>query len=295
MIPLEQEIILPKVSIGMPVYNGEKYILKALDSLLGQTFTDFELIISDNASTDNTYLICQEYTKNDSRVKLIRQTKNMGAIWNFEFVFKEATGVYFMWAAADDMWAEDWIEKLLNKHTDGVIMSSGKAVVIGSDDEVLFQLFPVSFVNQKLLRLAHFYFYYNQARNMLIYSLFLREPLANNDKFVQGMMINELYSIIIAMQYGWVECDPTTVLFKRFHSDCVSVKESKKMSFFVKLRHAIFPFEMIWDRLFMYQNFDFDIRVLFLCLFPLHLIQMFYISYKNIVIWIIRRTQGLLF
>lgn len=93
---------IPKVSIGMPVYNGEKFIRGALDSLLVQTFTDFELIISDNASTDNTERICQEYAAKDNRIRYVRQLKNVGPVANFKYVLDEAVGVYFMWAAHDD-------------------------------------------------------------------------------------------------------------------------------------------------------------------------------------------------
>ena len=71
--------IVPLVSIGMPVYNGEKYIREALDSLLAQTFTDFELIISDNASTDATEIICREYAAHYPQIRYVRQRVNRGA------------------------------------------------------------------------------------------------------------------------------------------------------------------------------------------------------------------------
>lgn len=96
----------------MPVYNGEKFIKKALDSLLAQTFTDFELIISDNASTDSTALICKEYANKDKRIKYIRQTENRGGKFNFNFVCQKACADYFMWAAVDDIWDKDFIKTL---------------------------------------------------------------------------------------------------------------------------------------------------------------------------------------
>ncbi|WNC86000.1 glycosyltransferase family 2 protein [Thermosynechococcus sp. QKsg1] len=89
------------LSIGMPVYNGAKFIREALDSLLAQTFTDFELIISDNASTDETEAICREYAAKDKRIRYVRQAQNLGAAANFKYVLDEARGEYFMWAAAD--------------------------------------------------------------------------------------------------------------------------------------------------------------------------------------------------
>ena len=105
---------IPQVSIGMPVYNGEKFIREALDSLLAQTFTDFELIISDNASTDGTEAICREYAARDPRIRYVRQSENRGAAANFRFVLDEAVGEYFMWAAADDIWGKGFIEKCTN-------------------------------------------------------------------------------------------------------------------------------------------------------------------------------------
>jgi glycosyltransferase involved in cell wall biosynthesis len=103
----------PQVSIGMPIYNGELFIREALDSLLAQTFTDFELIISDNGSTDATEAICKEYAAKDVRIRYVRQGENRGAVANFWFVLNEAVGEYFMWAAADDRWDHEWISKLL--------------------------------------------------------------------------------------------------------------------------------------------------------------------------------------
>lgn len=93
----------PRVSIGMPVYNGAKFIEAALDSLLAQTFEDFELIISDNASTDLTESICRSYAARDRRIRYYRQEHNRGSVWNFNHVFKLSRGKYFKWAAHDDI------------------------------------------------------------------------------------------------------------------------------------------------------------------------------------------------
>jgi len=102
---------IPKISIGLPVYNGEKFLRQRLDSILSQTFQDFELIISDNVSTDLTSEICKEYAKKDSRIYHIRQKKNMSVIWNFNFVLQEANSDYFVWAAVDDLWETTFLEK----------------------------------------------------------------------------------------------------------------------------------------------------------------------------------------
>ncbi|MCI0540689.1 MAG: glycosyltransferase [Verrucomicrobiales bacterium] len=99
----------PCVSIGLPVYNGERYLRETLDSLLAQTFEDFELIISDNASTDGTYGICREYASKDCRIHYYLNDENMGAAWNFNRVFELAVGKYFKWAASDDLCAPDYL------------------------------------------------------------------------------------------------------------------------------------------------------------------------------------------
>ncbi|MEO1673070.1 MAG: glycosyltransferase, partial [Cyanobacteria bacterium J06631_2] len=82
----------PLVSIGMPVYNGANFIREALDSILSQTFDNFELVICDNASIDETEKICREYASKDSRIHYHRSQQNLGATWNFNRVFELASG-----------------------------------------------------------------------------------------------------------------------------------------------------------------------------------------------------------
>ncbi len=93
----------PRVSIGLPVFNGENYLEEALESILAQTYTDFELIISDNASTDRTQEICETYAARDPRIRYYRNEKNLGAAKNYNRVFEVASGEYFKWAAHDDV------------------------------------------------------------------------------------------------------------------------------------------------------------------------------------------------
>lgn len=107
--PPGDDSLIPKICIGMPVFNGEKFIREALDSLLAQTFTDFELIISDNASTDGTEAICRKYVEKDSRIRYVRQAENRGAAANFRFVLDETQAEYFMWAACDDLRSQDFL------------------------------------------------------------------------------------------------------------------------------------------------------------------------------------------
>lgn len=102
---------VPRVSVGMPVYNGERYLALALDSLLAQEYRDFELIISDNGSTDGTEAICRSYAAQDARIRYVRQPTNMGGAWNFSEVARLARGEYFRWACHDDLCAPSHLRR----------------------------------------------------------------------------------------------------------------------------------------------------------------------------------------
>ena len=101
----------PRVSIGLPVHNGENYLREALDSILIQDYQDFELIVSDNASSDHTPDIIQEYAKREERIRSYRFDRNVGAAANFNRVFELARGEYFKWAAHDDLILPTFINK----------------------------------------------------------------------------------------------------------------------------------------------------------------------------------------
>jgi len=104
---------VPRVSVGIPVYNGERHIAIAIESILSQTMRDLELIISDNASTDNTEKICREFAAKDSRVHYHRSDRNRGASWNHNRVVELARGEYFKWLCHDDYCDPTFVEKCL--------------------------------------------------------------------------------------------------------------------------------------------------------------------------------------
>ncbi|ABQ90760.1 glycosyl transferase, family 2 [Roseiflexus sp. RS-1] len=129
----------PRVSIGLPVYNGERYLASALESILAQTFGDFEVIISDNASTDATPEICRAYMARDPRIRYVRNERNLGAAPNYNRVFHLARGMYFRWHAHDDLLAPTYLEQCvaaLDAHP-GVVLCHSKTVFIDEHDRVI--------------------------------------------------------------------------------------------------------------------------------------------------------------
>lgn len=105
----------PRLTIGMPVFNGARFIRLALDSLLAQTFTDFEILVADNASTDATPDICREYSARDSRVRYVRHERNLGLFPNTEFLMREARGDYFMLVGDDDVYEPRYAGSLVSE------------------------------------------------------------------------------------------------------------------------------------------------------------------------------------
>src|SRR5262249_47036805 len=128
----ERTSSVPRLSIGLPVYNGEKYLAESLDALLGQSYEDFELIISDNASTDGTADICHRYAKQDSRIRYLRQTRNIGCAPNHNFVFEQSRGELFSWSSSDDLYARDLLQRCVNaldERQDVVLAASWTAAI----------------------------------------------------------------------------------------------------------------------------------------------------------------------
>ena len=103
----------PTLTIGLPVYNGQKYLESALASLAAQTFTDYEVVICDNASTDRTAEICAAAVDRDPRIRYVRNPTNLGVMGNFDRAAELATGELFMWAAHDDLWEPRFIERMV--------------------------------------------------------------------------------------------------------------------------------------------------------------------------------------
>jgi glycosyltransferase involved in cell wall biosynthesis len=130
---------MPQVSIGLPVYNGEKYLAETLESLLAQSFTAFEIVITDNASTDGTARICQSYQARDSRIRYFRNPRNIGAAPNFNRAFELSSAPLFQCAADDDLYEPRFLERCVDMLAQDprLVLCHTRVKVIGDDGEAL--------------------------------------------------------------------------------------------------------------------------------------------------------------
>ena len=220
----KNKLFVPKVSIGMPVYNGVESIRRAIDSVLTQTFSDFELIISDNGSTDSTSKICREYEKKDKRIQYIKQEKNNGWFFNFKFVLDLASCKYFVWLADDDYWESTFLEENVN-------VLDSKSDVVGSigivnyltesnDNKTSIQKFKDKFrdknsnfksyrhvatVSGSYFEKARFYLRFNQAS--FIYAVFRTEKLRRrwNPKLMTAWDLTLLLNILKEGDFNVIE------------------------------------------------------------------------------------------
>src|ERR1035437_5359035 len=128
-----------KIFIGMPVYNGERFLKEALESLRVQTFTDWRIFISDDASSDSTPEICKSFADKDPRIIYHRQKKNLGMFPNFKFLLDQADSTYFMLAAQDDVWGKEFLEtcvKNLEKYPTRGVATTGLSV-LSADNKIV--------------------------------------------------------------------------------------------------------------------------------------------------------------
>ena len=172
----------PTVSIGLPVFNGERTLRLALDSLLRQAFTDFEIIISDNCSTDGTSAICQEYAEKDGRIRYFRQVSNIGGTENFKFVLIQSSAPYFMWAGSDDIQSPDFLGaniSFLGEHADYVASTSPNGFENWSSDRPLVTFAMDGTVSERYKKFFEFSF----LSHGFLYSLFRTNALRENEYF----------------------------------------------------------------------------------------------------------------
>lgn len=230
----------PRVSIGMPIYNGEKYMREALDSLLVQTFTDFELVISDNSSTDGTSQICREFASRDSRVRYIRQETNIGPIANFRFVLQEASGEFFMWAAHDDIWEKNWLQVLVGELEPSDLAVRGKAININENGDILNTTIVTSFKKNQVLKA--FFDDEKNCRALYWYALFNSKLLNQIDL---GLLNNtfgaDASAITHLVQFGNLRVTEKTSQYYRYHTGSATTKFKKDWFGLRRYIYHLFP------------------------------------------------------
>jgi len=189
----------PLVSVGLPVYNGEEAIDRAIKSLMEQTYSNLEIVISNNGSTDGTQEILKRYQELDSRIKVFNSDVNRGSIWNFNKVFQESTGKYFMWASHDDNHDLRFVAtcvQAMEKEEHAALCAPNMQMTSAGSNEVIWISSMDSFKNKNSLKAR----YRETLRNfpaVSIYGLYRRSLLEKTRLFprvVGGdlLMIQEL-------------------------------------------------------------------------------------------------------
>lgn len=268
---------LPLVNIGMPVYNGEEYIRDALNSLLEQTFRDFELIISDNASTDLTGEICQEYAQRDSRIVYVRQNENIGAAANFQFVLERAQAHIFMWAAYDDKWAKNHLMKatslLREKEIDFVFPSfsvnSIRLKIRKHFDNELFRFIELADRRQRVMQFIALH--HDSHKCNIVYSLFRTEFLKDalkmqnigNDGALGAVILSlgrgkMLSGALFSKRYPWLWPGALSFIFARLYRNRSKEFELAKAAALNRLGN-LFPeyideIESVFEHYFPYSH-----------------------------------------
>lgn len=147
------------LTIGMPVFNDIDFIEESIKSVLNQSFVDFELIISDDCSTDGCSEVCLRYAQLDSRIKYIRQEKNIGISKNMKFLLSISKSKYFMWAGDDDLMDVDFVKSLFNllEQNPEAVSAFSSMSLIDEDNKVVSDILDYNYSNpNKYRRLNYF-------------------------------------------------------------------------------------------------------------------------------------------
>jgi glycosyltransferase involved in cell wall biosynthesis len=217
---------MPRVSIGVPVYNGERYVAETLDSLLSQTYADFELIICDNASTDRTEQICRAYADRDSRIRYVRNPRNVGAVGNYKRAFELSSGEYFRWANADDLFGAQGLARcveVLDRQPSAVLVyprtkfidEQGR-VISEYEDNLHIQCSKAS---ERFVQVVERLGYVN-----VIYGL-IRADALRKTRLLRGFPQGDVALVVELSLYGMFSEIPEFLFFRRFHPGALSSRQ----------------------------------------------------------------------
>lgn len=233
---------MEKINILMATYNGRKYLREQIDSILNQTYSDFRLFISDDASTDSTVKILEEYEKKDKRVEIYCHEKNMGVVSNFEFLINKVRSEYFMFADQDDVWKPDKIEKSLKKleETGSDLVYTDLEVVDNKLNKLESSFWKQKGFYEKITKNNNFEsLYLNNYINgctMLCKSSYINDflPLPKNSKYV----IHDYWIALVVSQNGkmaYIE-EPTIKYRQHGNNQVGSSRKSDTLNTFEEVR-----------------------------------------------------------
>ena len=188
-----------KVSLGIPVYNESRFLKKTIDSLLNQTYSNIEIIAIDNASTDNSFRILEEYSNKDPRLKIFKNDKNIGLSNNFNLLVSKSSGEYFGWIGAHDIYNKDYIEKMVSK----IIKNNNSSVVfsnvskIDSDNKIIINKKETGFQllnNNKFIRLLKIPWLIKGSGDIVM-GLFEVDKLKKTDLFSKSVLWADVFLV----------------------------------------------------------------------------------------------------
>ncbi|MGJ8616113.1 MAG: glycosyltransferase family 2 protein [Sulfitobacter sp.] len=224
-----------ELTIGMPVFNAASYIEQALGSILNQTYSEFRLIISDNASTDGTMNIIDKMIANDPRVTVLRNTRNIDAPANFNAVVQKCETPYFMWAAGDDIWDKDWVKTLLPLAKTHQAVAFGQISIMRADGTP--RPHPSAFRNlsfrgpRYVRRLMYFIDAGLLGKANPIYGIFPREMITPTAlELLQTPQIGaDVMFLYDVLKQAPILCDNNVTLYKRHHSKAEAMLTSSTL------------------------------------------------------------------
>ena len=255
---------MEKIDILMATYNGEKYIREQLNSILGQTYSNFNLIISDDSSTDDTINILSEYENKDKRIKVFKQEKNLGVISNFEFLLNQVKNEFFMFSDQDDIWEKDKIEKSINKlkDEDSDLVYTDLKVVDENLNEISTSYWKLKGFEKKVYKHNNFEsLYLNNyitGCTILCKSSWIRDilPLPKLSKYV----IHDYWLALIVSMKGKISyITDTTINYRQHKENSIgSKRKSDEMKSFDEIRKMFINVKKEHFKAFIDNNEKFD-------------------------------------
>jgi len=246
------------LTVGFPIYNGEKFLKRRLDNILTQSYNNFLIIISDNASTDKTEQICKEYQKIDPRITYVKQTKNLGGINNFLWLINNSNTEYFVWAAADDIWSPDFLENnIKNLQNNGDNVGSIGYVYYFDDERFSVDTFDKNNYTKQHVRSTDGTYeqrlqkYVNFNQTSALYSIF-RTNILKKSVVQHAIVAWDTALIFRALKYGNFAVDQQSSMYRyskgtAWDKESLSYKTSlseRKISFFEAML-TFLPFTII--------------------------------------------------